>query len=387
MTMIVVMNELIFKKKGVKGGCMSKERIMHFRSWIAEQGIDAFIITQPQNRSYLSGWLNDDTESNSMLLVSLQQQLLLTNALYAEEAERSAVGWTVMQPEGRDYAATIAKQATEHRGEKVGFEADAMSYSLYDRIQSAGKNSYTLQAFERTALEAMRMVKDAEEIALLRKAIAITDETFAHVCEWIQPGMTEKEVQWEIARTMVALGADEPAFTTIVASGANGSMPHAQAGRRRIQRGELITIDMGARYRGYCADMTRTICLGEPAETRMREIYEAVLEAMKTCEAGLRAGISEKAADALARDVLAQKHLAEYYVHSTGHGVGLQIHEGPSLSPRASEDALLPAGCVVTVEPGVYIPGWSGLRIEDCVLVRENGAEVLTQSPTTLVIP
>jgi Xaa-Pro aminopeptidase len=185
---------------------------------------------------------------------------------------------------------------------------------------------------------------------------------------------------------MVALEADGPAFKTIVASGPNGSMPHAIAGQRRIQRGELITIDMGARYKGYCADMTRTICLGEPVEARMREIYDSVLLAMRTCEQRLHAGMSGREADALARDVLAQAGLAEYFVHSTGHGVGLQVHEGPLLSQRAPEQIKLPAGCIVTVEPGVYIAGWAGTRVEDCVLVKEDGVEVLTQSPTELVM-
>jgi Xaa-Pro aminopeptidase len=163
-------------------------------------------------------------------------------------------------------------------------------------------------------------------------------------------------------------------------------MPHAVPGQRQIQRGELITIDMGARYKGYCADMTRTVCLGEPAEPRMRAVYETVLQAMKTCEHGLHAGMSGVEGDALARNVLAEAGLAEYYIHSTGHGVGLQIHESPSLSQRAPEEVKLLAGCVVTVEPGVYIPGWTGTRVEDCVLVKEDGVEVLTQSPTDLVI-
>jgi Xaa-Pro aminopeptidase len=366
---------------------MSQERLQQFRTWVAEQHLDAFIVLQPQNRSYLSGWLSDDAESNSMLVISRQQQLLLTNALYMEAATRAAAGWEVVVPEGREYGATLARLAQEGGWKSIGFESDATSYALYDKLRKAGENDYALQPFEKSLLEAMRIVKLPQELELLKKAIAITDETFAHICAWIQPGMTEKTVQWEIERTMLELGADGPSFSTIVASGPNGSMPHAEAGARQIQRGELITIDMGARYQGYCADMTRTICLGEPAEARMQELYAAVLESMKTCEAGLRAGLSGKESDALARDVLEQKDLAQYYVHSTGHGVGLQIHEGPNLSQRAPDDMVLPAGSVVTVEPGVYIPGWSGLRIEDCVLVKEGSAEVLTQSPTTLVLP
>jgi Xaa-Pro aminopeptidase len=364
-----------------------RERLQQFRTWVAAQSLDAFIVLQPQNRSYLSGWLSDDAESNSMLLVSQQQQILLTNALYVEAATKAAAGWQVLVPENREYEATVARLAQENGWKSIGFESGATSYALYEKLCKAGEQSYTLQPFDKTLLEEMRMVKLPQELELLKKAIAITDETFAHICAWMQPGMTEKAVQWEIERTMVELGADGPAFPTIVASGPNGSMPHAEAGARQIQSGELITIDMGARYQGYCADMTRTVCLGQPAEARMVELYTAVLEAMKTCEAGLRAGLSGKAGDALAREVLAQKDLAQYYVHSTGHGVGLQVHEGPILSERAPDEMVLPAGSVVTVEPGVYIQGWSGLRIEDCVLVKDGSAEVLTQSPTTLVLP
>ncbi len=365
---------------------MSQETMQKLRTWMAEQGLDAFLVTQPQNRSYLSGWLNDDTEGAGLLLVGQQEQLLLTNPLYAEVAQKEASGWEVIVPVSRQYAPAVAAQVQKYGWKKVGFESAATSYADYEKLRKESNAIFELEPIEPDYIDRLRWIKQANEIDLLKRAIAITDETFAHICNWIQPDMTEKEIQWEILRVMIELGADGLAFETIVASGPNGSMPHAEASRRRIQRGELITIDMGARYHGYCADMTRTICLGEPAEDRMREVYDAVLNAMKTCEAGLRAGISGVAADALARNALEIAGLAEYYVHSTGHGVGLQIHEGPNLSQRAPEDVFLPAGCVVTVEPGVYIPGWSGARVEDCVLIKVDGVEVLTQSPTELVL-
>jgi Xaa-Pro aminopeptidase len=365
---------------------MSQDAVQKLRKWMIEQGLDAFLVAQSQNRSYLSGWLNDDAEGAGLLLVSQQQQLLLTNPLYAEVASKEASGWEVIVPPSREYAPAVATQAQKYGWKVVGFEADAISYADYMRLHREANTAYELKPIEASYVNRLRWIKQPGEIELLKRAIAITDETFAHVCTWIQPGMTEKEVQWEILRFMIERGADGLAFETIVASGPNGSMPHAEPGSRRIQRGELITIDMGARYHGYCADMTRTICLGEPSEGRMREVYDAVLNAMKTCEAGLRAGISGVAADALARNALDIAGLAEYYVHSTGHGVGLQIHEGPTLSQRAPEDMLLPMGSVVTVEPGVYIPDWSGVRVEDCVLIREDGVEVLTQSPTELVL-
>ena len=365
---------------------MSQESITQLRAWIQTQGIDAFLVTQPQSRSYLSGWLNDDVEGAGLLVVGQEQQLLLTNSLYREVATNEALGWEIIVPDAREYAPAFATLAQKYGWKKIGFESMALLYGEYAKFQAAGQGNYEFQPFDEDIVGILRQVKQPTEIEVLKHAIAITDETFAHLCQWIQPGMTEKEVQMEITRKMVELGADGVSFESIVASGPNGSMPHAHPGQRRIQRGELITIDMGARYKGYCADMTRTICLGEPAEPRMREIYDAVLHAMKTCEAGLRAGISGKAADALARNVLATAGLAEYYVHSTGHGVGLQIHEDPHLSERAPEDVLLPVGAVVTVEPGVYIPGWSGTRVEDCVLLKADGVEILTQSPTDLVI-
>ncbi|MFL5626393.1 MAG: M24 family metallopeptidase [Ktedonobacteraceae bacterium] len=365
---------------------MSQDSLNKLRAWMAEQGLDAFMVTQPQNRSYLSGWFNDDEEGSGLLLVDQQRQILLTNPLYKEIAEREASGWQVMLPTSREYAPAIVTQAQEYGWKTIGFESAAITFHDYQKLYSAGEGIFTLQPIDVSFVTTLREVKQPHEIELLKRAIAITDETFAQVCNWIQPGMTEKEVQWEISRYMVAQGADGTAFDTIVASGPHGSMPHAKADDRRIQQGELITIDMGARYKGYCADMTRTICLGEPAEPRMREVYTAVLNAMKTCEAGLHAGIPARAADALARSALEMDGLAEYYVHSTGHGVGLQIHEGPSLSQRSPEDKVLVAGNVVTVEPGVYIPGWSGARVEDCVLIKEDGVEILTQSPTELVI-
>jgi len=363
---------------------MIQDPISQLRRWLNEQGLDAFLVIQPQNRSYLSGWLNDDTEGAGLLLVGQQQQVLLTNPLYKEIAENETTGWQVIVPSTRDYAPVIAELAGECSWKKIGFESSAISYAEFEKISNAGKDVYTLQPFEQSPVDQLRLVKQPRELELLKRAIAITDETFTHICNWIQPGMTEKEVQWEILRKMVELGADGASFESIVASGPNGSMPHAHAGQRRIQTGELITIDMGARYKGYCADMTRTICLGEPADPRAFEVYQAVLRSMKTCESGIYGGIPAKDADALARNSL--EDLAEYYVHGTGHGVGLQIHEAPSLSPRAPEDVQLPVGSVVTVEPGVYIPGWGGIRIEDCVLVTENGSEVLTKSPTGLVI-
>ncbi|HEY0752654.1 MAG TPA: Xaa-Pro peptidase family protein [Ktedonobacteraceae bacterium] len=366
---------------------MSQETLQRLRVWLTEQRLDAYLVTHPQNRSYLSGWLNDDTEGAGMLLVDRERQVLLTVPLYQEIAAREAMGWEILVPPAREYATALVKLVSEIGAVRIGFEASAVTYAEYEHFKATFAGAVELVPYAKSAIDTLRLVKQPYEIELLRRAAAITDQTFAHLCNWLQPDMTEKEIQWEVMRKMLELGADGTSFETIVVSGPNGVMPHAHASSRRVQRGELITIDMGARYKGYCADMTRTICLGEPSETRMVELYETVLLAMKTCEAGLYANISGKAADALARNVLLAHDLGDYYIHGTGHGIGLQIHEAPDLKPSSPEDMILPAGSVVTVEPGVYIPGWSGLRIENSGIVTENGFEVLTQSPTQLVVP
>ncbi len=360
--------------------------LISLRAWMSEQHLDAFLVTQPQNRSYLSGWLNDDTEGAGMLLVGQQYQFALTSTLYKEAVEKEAAGWEIIVPEAREYAAAIVSIAKEKGWKRIGFESSAMTVAEYEELYAGAQEAFVLQSFADSFVSQSRLVKLTREVDLLKRAIEITDATFTHLCRWIEPGMTEKEIAWEIERYMGELGADGTSFDSIVASGPHGSMPHAHPGQRHIQRGELITIDMGARYQGYCADMTRTICLGQPSEPRMQEIYDAALNALQVCEAGIHAGMTGIEADALARNALKSAGLGEYYVHGTGHGVGLQIHEGPRLSKHAPKEERLPAGSVVTIEPGVYIPGWSGARVEDCVLVTESGCEVLTRSPKRLVI-
>ncbi len=365
---------------------MSQEAVQAVRDWMRQQELDAFMVTQLQNRTYLSGWFNEDNEGSGFLLIGQDQQMLLTHSLYQEVAQKEAPDWELVLMQRQGVPPQVVSLAQQHSWKTIGFESEAISFAEYERFHQAGEGVFTLRPYEQSVIEDLRVVKQPYEIELLKRAVEITDRTFTHICEWIQPGMSEREVALEISNTFSSLGADGLAFDSIVASGPNGSMPHHHPGEREIGRGELITIDMGARYHGYCADMTRTICLGEPAEPRMREYYDLVLRAMKTCEAGIHAGISGRDADALARQVLTEAGLAEYFVHSTGHGMGLQIHEKPNLSNRSPEEMVLPANAVVTIEPGVYIPDWSGLRIEDCGVVGEHGLQVLTQSPTELVI-
>jgi Xaa-Pro aminopeptidase len=270
---------------------------------------------------------------------------------------------------------------------RLGVEARHLTIALRQDLEAAAQDaSVALELVAtRNLLEAQRAVKDGDELAAIERAVAITDATMAHLLTFIRPGMTELAVTEEIEHFMRAQGSDGMAFDPIVAGGPNAALPHAVPSDRPLAASETIVIDMGARYAGYCADMTRTICLGDAPE-RVRQIYDAVLRSLEACEAGLRAGITGQAADALAREALAAAGFGEYFVHGTGHGLGLEIHEDPRIGAYAA-DHTLAANMPVTVEPGVYIPGWGGVRIEDTVVVLESGVRRMTQSPKQLVVP
>ena len=227
------------------------------------------------------------------------------------------------------------------------------------------------------------MIKDAKEIELIRKAVQISDEAFSHVIKIIKAGMTEKEVAAEIEYQMCKLGSERPAFQTIVASGLRGSLPHGIASDKVIQEGELVTMDFGAVYKGYHSDITRTVCVGK-ASQKQKELYHIVLDAQLSGVAAVQEGRKNNAVDSAARYVIIQNGYGKYFGHGLGHGVGLEIHEWPRLSPKA-EPMTLASGMIVTVEPGIYLPDWGGIRIEDTVLVTSNGYDKLTQSTKKLL--
>ena len=233
------------------------------------------------------------------------------------------------------------------------------------------------------APQQLRQLKTPSEIVTMRKAAAITSEAFEAVLPKIRPGMTETELRLEVENIMYRLGAEALAFNTIIASGENGSLPHAVPGLRKLQKGDMITMDFGAKVGGYCSDMTRTVALGEPS-AEMRKVYQTVLRAQTMCEAALAAGRNCFDIDRLARDYIDSQGYAGCFGHGLGHCVGIDIHEDPRLSPGCHDT--LKAGMVITVEPGVYLPGVGGVRIENTCLVRENGSEALTTARKELVI-
>ena len=366
-----------------------QRRLERVRGSVRERGLDALLVTNPENRRYLSGFTGHDSGADSAgaLYVTQSDVVLITDGRYVEIAEHECPGLRIAQRQG-DFASAAAAVVVESGARTIGFEAAHVTVALRDdlaaALQSTGKGERIELMPVRSFVEPLRVVKDAAEIRLIERAVAITDETFEHLCAYLRPGLTEREVAAEIERFMRSRGADGLAFESIVASGPNSSLPHATPGSRVLGEGEPVTIDMGSRFDGYCSDMTRTVCLGAPS-AEMQSIYDAVVRALEVCEAGIVPGMTGQQADALARDSLAEAGFGEYFTHSTGHGVGLEIHEAPRLSRFATDETLAP-GMIITIEPGVYIPGKGGVRVEDIAVVTETGIRILNSSHKQFVL-
>ncbi|MGC8872954.1 MAG: M24 family metallopeptidase [Chloroflexia bacterium] len=347
-------------------------RIDRLRRLLHTHGLDALLVTQPENRRYLTGF----TGSAGTVIVTPERALLLVDFRYVEQAGRESPLLEVVPAKNRPEE-DLPPLLQEIGGRCWGFESTHVTVAQYEKLRPLFEGAgIELQGVE-NLVEGLRAVKEPEELEWIREAVRITDEAFAHFLEWVRPGVTEREAAWELEKTMRENGAEAMAFPIIVASGPNGAMPHHRPGDRRLQRSEPIVIDMGAVYQGYQADMTRTICLGE-ADERFWEIYRLVRAAQERAEAGIRAGMPSCEADGLAREVIAAAGYGEQFGHGLGHSIGLSTHERPQLSPRLEDP--IPVRCTVTVEPGIYIPGWGGVRIEDVVVVHEDGTEVLTRS-------
>ncbi|NLE77042.1 MAG: aminopeptidase P family protein [Chloroflexi bacterium] len=333
-------------------------------------GLDWLLVGSPHNRRYLSGF----TGSDGYLLVSAEQALLATDFRYYEQVEQQAPDFALAQLTGSRLRslASILQQVVGGE-ERLGFEAEHLTVSLYETLQVQAGQAQWIPT--RGLVEGLRAIKDEAELAAIRQAVRLTDEALEAVAAALRPGHTERQVAWYLERHMREHGAEGLAFEIIVGSGPNGARPHATISDRPLQAGEPIVIDMGCRVDGYCADLTRTLVLGQP-DSRFQELYAVVLQAQEAAERGLRAGVSGQEADALARSIISEAGYAEQFGHSLGHGVGLEVHEMPSLS--ALDDTNLPPGAVVTVEPGIYVPGWGGIRIEDMGVVQPDGFEIFT---------
>ena len=351
-------------------------RLQRLRREMKAKKLSALLVVRPENRRYLSGYSAADAqldESSGYLFITLRRQFLLTDFRYEIQAGREAVGYeVVIYREGP--ARTIARLAASLRVKRLGFEDDLLTVKAYKRLRGEMKGRALVPASG--LIERLRAVKDKTEVRLLTRAARITGAALSQTLDFLRPGQTEIEVARYLEDSMAELGADGPAFESIVASGPNAALPHAVPARRKIKAGETIIFDCGARFHGYGADMSRTIILGR-AKPWLQRIYTLVRQAQAEAISGLRPGLTTDKADALARDIIEAAGYGPQFGHALGHGVGLATHEAPSLS-RARPVSLTP-GMVVTVEPGIYIKGRGGVRLEDMVLITDTGTRLLTK--------
>lgn len=330
-------------------------------------GVDALWVSNPANVRALSGF---SSGQDGKVLVTGDGATLYTDARYTVQAqEESQVPQVIARP-----PETYQDAAQKVKGARVGFEAEHLTVAGLEALREHWDAALVPT---RGLVEGVRLVKSPQEVQAIREAQAVADRVFGEVRPMIRAGVRELDVALALEMGLRRAGA-EVGFDVIVASGPRGAMPHGVASERVIEDGDLVTIDFGARVNGYHSDMTRTVAVGTPSED-LRRVYNAVLEAEEAAVAAVRPGARTGDLDALARGILERHGLAEAFAHSLGHGVGLNIHEGPSLR-KGSEDVLEP-GMVVTVEPGAYLPGVGGVRLEDLVLVTEDGHEVLSRAP------
>ncbi|WP_339250509.1 Xaa-Pro peptidase family protein [Sporosarcina sp. FSL W8-0480] len=350
-------------------------KLSKLRESLKNNGIDALLVTNPYNRRYITGF----TGSAGVALISAEDAVFITDFRYTEQAAKQVQGFRIVKHE-KTLIEEVAVQVKEMNVNTLGFEKDNLTFGMYetynDKVDAELKPVSGL-------IEELRMVKTAEELEILKQAAKIADDAFAHICTFIKSGVTELEVSNELEMFMRKQGATSSSFDTIVASGERGALPHGVATDKVIESGDMVTLDFGAVYNGYISDITRTVAVGEPSE-KMKEIYEVTRVAQQLALEQIKPGMTGIEADAVARDYIKSKGYGDAFGHSTGHGIGLEVHEGPGLSFR-SETVLVP-NMTVTVEPGIYLPGIGGVRIEDDIIITEEGNVRLTHSPKELII-
>lgn len=346
---------------------------------LEEHGLDAMLLTDEANRFYACGFHSPGTDG--VALVTRQGNYYFTDSRYTEAAQRYVADAAIAEvSRGRGYITLINEVIALEGLKKLGFDDAYMTVQDY-RVYEAKLQCELLPAS--AILTKLRQVKDAEELAVMTAAQRIAEQAFDDILRELRPGVTEKEIAARLQYLMLHYGASDMSFDPIVVSGANGSLPHGVPSEKEIQSGELVTMDFGCIYGGYCSDMTRTVAVGEPTE-RQRLVYETVLAAQKAAIAAAKAGMTGAELDGAARTVIEEAGFGRYFTHSFGHGVGVEIHESPNASP--ANDQPLPAGAVISAEPGIYIPGELGVRIEDVIFLKEGGCENLTKAPKELLI-
>lgn len=353
-------------------------RLEKLRRKFSEGELDAILISQPENRHYLSGF----TGSTGWLLISASNAFLAVDFRYVERAKREAPNLEIIQVKGElgDWFPGVVSNLGFKR---VGVEANHLTFASDRQLtEELKRKQLQLQIIPTTGLvESLRALKEPEELELITKAVELADAAFEYAKSIIRPGIMEKEMAWELERFLRERGSETLPFDLIVASGSNSALPHAKPSEHLILPGEPVLIDIGAKVDGYCSDLSRTLYLGKPDETFSR-VYDVVLGAQLTALAIIGNGISGDQADRIARVVIEQAGYGEAFGHGLGHGVGLAAHESPRLGPNSSD--LLSDTMVFTVEPGVYVAGWGGVRIEDMVVIEKGKTQVLTKAKKIL---
>jgi Xaa-Pro aminopeptidase len=358
------------------------QRLAHLRARLAEQKLDAVLITRPENQLYLSGFSGGDY-LDATLAITAEHAIAATDSRYYEDVKQRARDFKLLEA-GYDRSKVLGELGSLAQPKVVGYEAAHLTVAtLKDWSKAARKAAFKLKPTT-GLVEELRVVKEAGELEQIKRAVRLADDAFAHFAATVKPGMTEKEGAWVIEKYMREHGADKVAFDLIVASGPNGALPHAIPGERKFARGEPIVIDIGCRVGHYHSDLTRTICLGQPADAEFMTVYKTVLKAQQTAEKKIKAGVKGKRADAFARGVIENAGYGNHFGHGLGHGVGLVVHEGPRAS-RLSKDTYK-TNMTLTIEPGIYLPGRFGVRIEDLVVIQEKGVEILSQASKEPII-
>ncbi len=360
---------------GSKRGECKVDKLQKVRASFEKLGIDGLLITSAYNRRYTSNF----TGTSGVVLISKSEAKFITDFRYVEQAAKQCKGFDIVKHTG-PIPEEVAQQVKTLGIKRLGFEQEHLTYASFKNYEEVvGAELVPVSG----AIEKIRLIKTEAEIKILKEAAEIADAAYKHILEFIRAGISELDVSNELEFFMRKAGATSSSFDIIVASGQRSALPHGVASDKIIEKGDFVTLDFGAYYKGYVSDITRTLAVGEP-DAKLKEIYQVVFDAQQMGMDGIKPGMTGKEADALTRDYISSKGYGAYFGHSTGHGIGLEVHEGPALSFKS--DLKLEPGMVVTVEPGIYIPGLGGVRIEDDTVITEKGNESLTHSTKELII-
>lgn len=352
-----------------------QQRIKRLRHSLEQQNLDGIIVDSKENIYYLTGFTGG---ADARVLLTMDESIIFTDARYTEQVKREAPDWTLVEekpPPGK----ALLERLRPYINNRIGLE-DTVSYRFFQQINETFEKALVPVS---GVVEELRMVKDQSELDYLRQAAAIGNQVFNQLLAEIKAGMKERTIANAIISGLRDRGCEKESFDPIAVSGPNAALPHGVPGERILQPGDMLTLDFGGFYRGYAGDMTRTVAI-DCADQRLRDLYQKLLEAQQLGVEQAKAGMSCAELDGKVRECLKKYDLDQYFVHGTGHGLGLEVHEQPTVSSRSTQ--ILQAGMVITIEPGIYIPGWGGIRIEDSVIINDYGCEIISRAPKELII-